>query len=181
MKRWFPAPLASVLLALLWLVLNGSLASGQLVLAGLIGLALPVLASAWEWRGEAPVADRRPAAVRAGASGRQIALAARLGGRLLVDIVVANLVVARKILFSREAALHPALISIPLRLDSPTAVAALAGIVTLTPGTLSADIEEPAGKRGFVLVVHALDAPDPQALAEEVRERYEELLLEMIR
>ncbi|HEY5762707.1 MAG TPA: Na+/H+ antiporter subunit E [Rhodocyclaceae bacterium] len=171
MTRWFPAPFLSLALAALWLVLNNTLAAGQLLLALLVGWAVPLLfVSLGGGPGrERPLAKHAPW------------LALRLLGRLLLDIVTANLSVAAKILFVREGALSPGLVKVALRLDSPRAVAALAGIVTLTPGTLSADIVEDSATSRYQLLVHALDAPDPAALADEIRQRYEDLLLEMLR
>ena len=93
---------------------------------------------------------------------------------------MSNLVVARLILSAREASLAPTLVTIDLRLTTPAAIAALAGIVTLTPGTLSADIIEPESDGVYRLLVHALDAPDPDSLVAEIRRRYEDPLLEML-
>ena len=69
--------------------------------------------------------------------------------------MVANVEVAWRIL-GPEKALRPAFVSVPLDIRSPLGVAALATIVTLTPGTLSADLDE----RGEHLLVHALHLPD---------------------
>lgn len=175
MSRWLPRPGLSLVLVLLWLALNNTLATGHVVLAAGIGVVLPLLAQPMLGR-RMPGGTRRPL--------RHLRLGLGLALRLLTDIAVANLAVARRILFAREADLSPALVTIELRLDSPGAVATLAGIVTLTPGTLSADIVEaddagPAGR--YRLLVHALDAPAPDALAAEIRTRYEDPLLEMLK
>lgn len=174
MSRWLPRPNLSLLLVLLWLALNNTLAAAHVVLALAIGIAVPLLAQPMLGRRK-PVGWRRHL--------RRLRLGIGLALRLLADIGLANLAVARRILAVREAELSPALVTIELRLTSPGAVAALAGIVTLTPGTLSADIvetehAEPGGC--YRLLVHALDAPDPDALAAEIRSRYEDPLLEML-
>jgi multicomponent K+:H+ antiporter subunit E len=174
MNRLFPAPLLSLALGALWLALNNTLAPGHLLLAALIGWLVPLIGGPRETLAQAVPATRR------------LWLAARLLGRLLSDIVAANLSVAKRILFVPERALSPCLITVELRLESPVAVAMLAGIVTLTPGTVSADIlgDEVAGDestRRYRLLVHALDAPDPAGLTAEIRGRYEDLLLEMLR
>jgi multicomponent K+:H+ antiporter subunit E len=64
---------------------------------------------------------------------------------------------------------------VPCRLDDPGAVALLAGIITLTPGTLTVDISP--DRR--TLVIHCLHAPDPQAVIDSIRERYERPLAEI--
>ena len=50
------------------------------------------------------------------------------------DIVVANVVVARTVLFKPNAAMRPTWVSIPLDIRTPEAIAILAGTITLTPG-----------------------------------------------
>ena len=169
--RWLPSPGLSLVLALLWLAVNNTLAAGHIVLALLVGIGVPLVVRPM-------FADQRPLA--GAGTARRLRLGLRLALRLLGDIVMANLSVANKVLFAREASLAPALVDIDLRLQSPTAVALLAELVTLTPGTLSADVQTGVGGAGYRLLVHALDAPDPAALASEVRERYENLLLEIM-
>lgn len=172
MNRWLPYPILSAALVLLWLALNNTVAAGHVLLALAIGLVVPLLARPMLGQGD-PASVRQPM--------RRLRLVFRLAFTVLADIAVSNLAVARRILFSREASLTPTLVTIELRLNTPAAIAALAGIVTLTPGTLSADIVEADGAGVYRLLVHALDAPDPDALVAEIRSRYEEPLLEMLR
>ena len=171
MTRWFPYPILSAALVLLWLALNNTAAVGHVLLALVIGVVVPWLARPALSHG-AQVPRRRPA--------RRLGLGFRLGATVLGDILMSNLVVARLILSAREASLAPTLVTIDLRLTTPAAIAALAGIVTLTPGTLSADIIEPESDGVYRLLVHALDAPDPDSLVAEIRRRYEDPLLEML-
>ena len=51
----------------------------------------------------------------------------------------------------------------------------LAGTITMTPGTLSAELSAD----GRSLLVHGLDVPDPGALVAEIKSRYEARLLEI--
>ena len=57
----------------------------------------------------------------------------------------------------------------PIDLQNPLAIEALAGIVTLTPGTLTADVT--ADRR--YLLVHAFDVDDEAAVIAQIRSRYE--------
>ena len=57
---------------------------------------------------------------------------------------------------------------VPVDLEEPVARAILAGIITLTPGTLSVDLVDD----GRALLVHALDVADPAALITTIHERY---------
>ena len=56
-----------------------------------------------------------------------------------------------------------------MELDTPEAITVLAGTISLTPGTVSSDVSA----CGSYLLVHALDAPDPQAEIARIKERYE--------
>jgi multicomponent K+:H+ antiporter subunit E len=57
---------------------------------------------------------------------------------------------------------------VPLDLRDPFVATLLASVVSLTPGTVAIDID----RERWILLVHALDAPDPQALADEIKQRY---------
>ena len=65
--------------------------------------------------------------------------------------------------------------TIPLALTSPEAITVLAGTITMTPGTVSAELSAD----GRALLVHGLDVPDPDALVAEIKSRYEARLLEI--
>jgi multicomponent K+:H+ antiporter subunit E len=91
----------------------------------------------------------------------------RLAARVLADIVVANLSVARLVL-SPWRQPRPSWVQVRHGLRDPRAVALLASIITITPGTVSCVVDEERG----VILVHALDAPDPQAVADDILARY---------
>ena len=54
-------------------------------------------------------------------------------------------------------------------LSSPEAISALAGTITLTPGTLSADLSAD----GRALLVHCLETKDAEATVANIKSRYE--------
>lgn len=87
---------------------------------------------------------------------------------VLIDILRANLEVARQIL-GPQADLQTAWIEMPLRVQSDRGITLLTHIITMTPGTLSARIS--SDRR--TLSVHALHAPDPQAVIASIQSRYE--------
>lgn len=162
MKRWLPAPLLSLLLGLAWLLLNESASAGHLLLAVLAGLAVPLLTARYRVD---PPRLRRPG------------VALRLLLRVLGDIVLSNVEVARRVL-GPEAAIRARFVWVPLTIRDPHGIVALAGIVTLTPGTLSSDLS--ADRRH--LLVHALHCPDDAAerrLIADIQARYEAPLREI--
>lgn len=158
-RPWLSHPLLSLLLALVWLLLQQSLALPHLLSAALLGLLLPRLIHGF--LGPA-VRLRRPG------------LALRIACVVLWDIVLSNLVVARLVL-SPSARPQPAWVRVPLVLRQPEAITLLASIITMTPGTVSCVVDEEAHE----ILVHALDCDDPTALAAQIKARYELPLLEI--
>ncbi len=158
-RKWFSHPALSVLLAAVWLLLQQSLALPQLIWAAVLGLLLPRLIHGF--LGPA-LHLHRPG------------LALRFVFVVLWDILVSNLSVARLVLspWSRP---QPAWVRVPLSLSQPGAVALLASIITMTPGTVSCVIDEEAHE----ILVHALNCTDPAALVAEIKARYEQPLLEI--
>jgi multicomponent K+:H+ antiporter subunit E len=99
---------------------------------------------------------------------------ARLAGAVLWDIVLSNIEVARRIL-GPESAITPRFVWVPLELTDPHAILSLAGIITMTPGTLSAELS-PDRRH---LLVHAFNVDDEAALVAQIKARYETPLKEI--
>lgn len=159
MKRLVRQPALSAVIFLLWTVLANAASVGALVVGAVLGVALP-LATRSFW----------PDAPRIARPG----LILRLAGRVGVDILVANVAVARRVL-GPIAKLRPAFVEVPLDLRDPFAATILGSIVSLTPGTVSIDVDQTR----WVLVLHALDAPDPREVIAAIKARYEAPLKEI--
>jgi multicomponent K+:H+ antiporter subunit E len=151
-RRWFAHPWLSVIVGGSWLLLQGSLAPVHWLWAVILGLVLPW--AAHDFIGPA-------------SSVRTSGTIVRLALRVLWDVVVANIAVARLVL---EPGRQPRPLWLRVRhgLDDPRAIALLATIITTTPGTVSCVVEEERGE----IVVHALDAVDPDAVAADIVLRY---------
>jgi multicomponent K+:H+ antiporter subunit E len=93
---------------------------------------------------------------------------------VLKDIVTSNIEVARLIL-GRESAIRPDYLWLPLAITDAHGIVALAGIVTMTPGTLSAELS-PDRRH---LLIHALNIDDPAAMIATIKSRYESPLMEI--
>ncbi len=91
------------------------------------------------------------------------------GAIVIWDIFVANFHVAGLILFRRNRDLRSRWLVVPLELRSPEAITTLAGTISLTPGTVSADI----AADGRSLLVHSLDVADEAAEVARIKQRYE--------
>ncbi len=153
---WFDHPVLSLLLAASWLALSHSLALVHLLSAILIGLVVPRLIG-----GFLQPADRLhwPSALR-------------LLFVVLWDIVVSNIAVARLVLGSMDKP-TPLWIEVPLASRHARLNALFASIITTTPGTVSCVVDEAKG----VIWVHALNGDDPQAMAADMKQRYETPLM----
>jgi len=158
-RGWLPAPLLSAVLFTVWLLLNNTLDPAHIVLAAALALVVPRFTE--RLRPDKPRLQR-PATI------------VRLGFTVLWDIVVSNIEVARRIL-GPEAAINPRFVWVPLDIRDPNGILALAGIITMTPGTLTADLSE---DRRFLLV-HAFDVNDEAALIAQIKARYEKPLREI--
>ncbi|MDP1558682.1 MAG: Na+/H+ antiporter subunit E [Nitrosomonas sp.] len=153
MRRLLPHPLLTPILAGIWLLLSNSVNPGQIVLGLLLGWAIPLL-SIHFWPDKVYI--YKPLTLL------------RYMGVLLIDMVLANFTVARLIL-GNPGRLKPAFIVLPLTLTSDLAISILAISITLTPGTVSAQLS-PDRKH---LLIHALNETDADALIVTIKRRYE--------
>src|SRR3546814_1352233 len=138
LHRLLPHPLLTLTVTAVWLMLLSSFSLGGLLSGLLLGLVLPKLTSAF-WPQRPRV--RHPLKI------------AEYAAVVRWDIVVANVKVAAIVLFKPNRELRPHCITIPLDIHSPEAITALAGTITMTPGTLSADVSAD----GRALLVHCLE------------------------
>ncbi len=159
MRRWLPHPWMSAVLAVVWLLLANSASPTNLIGGVLLGVLIPLFTHRF-W-------PERPHPRRPGVIARYVL-------RLVTDIVRANLNVARRVL-GPNAHLKPAFIAVPLELQNDLAITILASTISLTPGTVSAELS--ADRR--TLLVHCLDVEDTDALVREIKQRYEQPLKEV--
>ncbi len=159
MKRLFPQPLFSLCLWLIWLLLNNSAAPGQALLGILLAVTIPLFTVRF-W-------PNRPRLRRPWRLASYLAV-------LLWDITIANLVVARLILGPMHR-LRPGFITLPLDLCNDSAIVVLTNTISLTPGTVSADLS--IDRRSLLL--HVLDVDDEAQLIAHIKYRYERPLQEI--
>lgn len=145
----------------MWLLLNGTLAFEHI----LLGAALSAL-MVFGFRVVRPVQPRL----------RRPQKALLLLWRVFVDVCHSNVAVARIVLgLHGSQPVHSAFVKVPLDLRDPNGLAALAAIVTSTPGTVWVDLSVD----GATLTLHVLDLQDEQAWIETIKRRYERLLMEI--
>lgn len=149
---WFDHPVLSLLLAASWLALSRSLEPVHLLSAALLGLIVPRLLRGMLHVGH-PVRWRP---------------ALRLTAVVTWDIVLSNITVARLVLgpMSRP---QPAWLRVPLGCEHHRVNALFASIITMTPGTVSAVVDEDAR----CIWVHALNCDDAAGMVADMKARYE--------
>jgi len=160
-KRWLPFPPLSLGLFVVWLLLNQSLDVGTLLLAAIFAIAVPLLTQSLRPRGTVHI--RRPGT------------AVKLAFVVVHDMVESALTVARLLLTCHNDEMQSRFVRVPLELRDPNALAALAMIVCLTPGTAWGEISLDRSS----LLIHLFDERDPDAFIALVKSRYERPLMEI--
>lgn len=159
--RWLlPHPLLTLILAVVWTLLQNDVTAGMVVFGIILGIIIPWMTSIW-W----------PDTPKGFRPGKMISYSLMV----IWDIMVANVEVAWIVLTVPNGKLKPAWIVVPLELKQPEAITVLAGTITLTPGTVSADLSD----EGHSLLVHVLHTDDPDGVRDEIKSRYERRLLEI--
>ncbi len=154
LRKLFPHPLLTLLLVIIWLLLVNQWKVGSLVMGLILGIAIPLLTAAY-WPNRPVVKD----------------IPAFISYCLMVlwDIIVANIQVAKIVAFMPNDKIKSAWIPIPIDLKTPEAITMLAGTITMTPGTVTADMSSD----GKVLLIHTLHTDDPDGVRDDIKARYE--------
>ena len=160
MKKLLPAPVLTLALIVMWLVLNGSASAGQFILAVLFGIAAPALLAPLRPR---PARLHRPRAML------------RLIGVVGIDVVRSNLDVFWTLLQSRVRPPCSRFVTVPLDLRDPNGLAALAVITTVVPGTVWCEL----ARDSSALLLHVWNVPDVDEFIAHYKHAYERPLMEI--
>jgi len=158
LDRWFPHPFVSVLIFLSWLMLAHSLDATDILIAVILAVGIARLVSPFIAR--TPHIHWKPAI--------------KLVFVVLWDIVISNFRVAKMVLGPMDQ-LHPKWYRVPLDTEHEQVNTLLAMIITTTPGTVSAGIDQ---ERGDILV-HALSTDNAELDIQDIKKRYEMPLIEI--
>ncbi len=158
-RRCWPRPALSALLWTLWMLLVNDISVGHMLLALFWAWLIPFCTHSF-WPGVMTV--RRPW------------LAVKFFSLVVWDILVANWVVASMILRPADR-LQPAFFLLPLDVQEDFVITLLASTVSLTPGTVSADVS--IDRRH--LLIHSLHVKDEQQAIAQIKQRYEAPLKEI--
>lgn len=161
MRTWFPYPLLSTALLLMWLLLRQSVAPGTI----LVGIVLSTIL-AWVMLKLQPPRSHL----------RRLGHLASFGLHVVADIARSNIAVARIILRSRRQPVRSGFLSVDLDIEDENALALLACILTATPGTAWLEHD----RRKKKLLFHILDMDNANAWRQTLA-RYEASLKEIFR
>lgn len=150
---------ANILLAILWSLLIGPFTPTNLMVGFFVGMLAVAVCS-------------RP--------GRSYAMRFWSITALLLflarELVMANIKVAYYTISSLKT-LRPAILAVPLEELTDAEITLLAGLITLTPGTLTLDVS--ADKRQ--MFVHFMHVDDPREAVQEIKSGFERRILEATR
>lgn len=153
------SPTVVLCLTALWLILQQTIAPDQILLGAVLAVLL-----AW--------ASSRLRPLRAHV--RRIDLAAALILIVIWEIVRSNIAVGRIVLgLVRKRDVRSGFVQIPLDLRDAHGLAALAAIITATPGTVWAGLSAD----GKFLTLHILDIEDEQHWIRYIKDRFERPLM----
>lgn len=155
----FPMPIHSLLLFIVWLLLNNSMSPGHIVLAAFFAITIPFIVTGMR--------DEHPKILKPWLAIRYILM-------VIWDILVANFEVALLIIGPLKK-LKPSFVAIPIDITSDLGITILASTVSLTPGTVSAEVS----KDRTWLYIHALHLDDEAELIELIKSRYEKPIKEI--
>lgn len=159
MRTWFPYPLLSLGLVIIWMLLNQSVAPGTIVMGTILGVAL-----AWVTLKLTPTRSHP----------RRILRTLRFAASVFADVIRSNIAVVLVILRVGRRAPNSGFLTVDIDIEDENALALLACIMTATPGT--AWLEYDRGRKS--LLFHVLDMENEEVWIRTVK-RYEAGLKEM--
>lgn len=160
MKRFLPSPWLSLGLLVGWLLLTRSFSTGQILLGVTVAVVMPWL-----------MAPLRPTPGPL----RRWGLLARLILRVGADVVRSALQVANGVLHTKSRPPRGSFVVVPLDLRDVHALAALAMISAVIPGTVWSEL---APDRS-ALLMHVFDLQDEAAFIQHFKTDYEQPLKEI--
>lgn len=159
-SRSFP-PVLILNLTIMWLVMNQTIAPGQILLGALLATGV-----AWATSTLRPLQPTLS----------NVYLGFVVLATVFVDIVRSNVAVARIVLgLVGEHRVKSGFLKVPLDMRDPHGLAVLSTIITATPGTVWVDLSPD----GSILTLHMLDMRDEEQWIRRLKEVYEKPLMEI--
>ena len=154
-RRW---PLSGLALAVLWLFVRGvELTPTRIAEEFVIGLlvGMPVAYALRRFYAPSTPLSRTV---------RVVPFAVLYVVAFLKELLTANVDVAYRVL-APSMPINPAVVEVPLRVQTDVAITTIANSITLTPGTLTMDYDSETN----TLYVHSIDGSNPDEVLEPIR------------
>ncbi|CAD5107138.1 Na+/H+ antiporter subunit E [Zestomonas carbonaria] len=161
MRKLFPYPWMTLVLWVVWMLLNETLAVSHALLGAVLAIFMPLMTRAMYVHGRMKV--------------KKLWLAVLVATRVVVDITVSCWKVCKIILGTKQARSRSGFITIRLNIRSVYGMTILASIVNSTPGTVWTELSDD----NRILLVHLLDLNEEQEFRRIFHERYEKPLMEI--
>lgn len=155
--------LFNLLIAFLWMAINNSNTGSSFIIGYLIGIVLLLLFRKSRLQ-------NRPFYIRRLWSITKLLLI------FIRELTISNFVVIGHIL-RPKLAIRPGIFAYETALTSEWEVTLLSCLICLTPGTLTLDVSAD----GKTLYIHAIDIKDAEVMAKQIRDNFEQVILEVTR
>ncbi|WP_455477843.1 Na+/H+ antiporter subunit E [Bartonella sp. B10] len=159
MNYFYPYPFFSSVIIFMWLILNG-FSLGQFLLGSIIALFCGLMMRLLE---PEKIIIKNWSAVF------------RLIFRAGIDSITSNISVAWFVLTKKSQRQQSGFVIVPLALESRAALAILACILSVTPGTVWVTYNS----KNSELLIHVLNFKNEYNYQQLIKQRYEQLLLEI--
>ncbi len=94
----------------------------------------------------------------------------------LKELILSSWFVAKEVL-RPKLNIRPGIIAVPTRLRNDWEITTFACLITLTPGTLALEVSP----EGDVLYIHSMDIPDTEEVVKQMKDTFEEAIMEVSR
>ena len=152
--------LLNIVLALAWVALTGDFNPGNFATGFVLVYLILVLTEA----------------AMGNSSGyfRRMWLVVSFGLFFLKELVISSVRVARWVL-SPALTMRPAVVAVPLDIETDAQITLLGNMITLTPGTFTLDV---SGDHETIYI-HVFDVDDVEAFRQEIKQGFERRILEV--
>ena len=154
--------LGNILLALAWAALQGEFSLSSLLTGYLLGYGLLVLL------GKGGLVSSK--------FGSKVVHFFALAGFFLWELLLANIRIARDVVGPVHR-IRPAVIAIPLDVQSDAEILLLSAMINITPGSVTIDVSD--DRR--TLYVHVMHITDPETKRREIKDGFERRVIQLFR
>lgn len=160
--------LISVILAVIWMIINSTFSLPMFVVGLIIGWCLSFF---YDIVTESKPDSKSPTKADVKRVLKNIPNATALVFVFIGELLKANVAVLAAV-FGSKSRVKPGIIAMPIELEKDFDIVALSNMITLTPGTITVEVS----RDRKTLYIHALDASDPQGVIDGINKTFADKL-----